>query len=300
MENLGVRDDELRAVCFRALDALRAQQGDELPYVGALEQGFAWRTQRVPFFSKQKGIFRAAAQTGRAALAVQTSAKSPYRDAETEDGFLYDYRAGQLDQADNRALEDAYQLQVPLVYYVGIRPGWYRAEYPTYVVAVDRADRQVLLSPGRRTPTGVAHFIGNDLERRYAFVEVRARLHQSRFRARVLPAYRNQCTVCRLKEVQLLDAAHIVGDAHERGEPAITNGLSLCSIHHRAYDRDLVGISPDFRVSISDRLLEEEDGPMLDLLKGAHDGSIVLPRKAEHRPDRELLAIRFERFRAAR
>jgi len=76
----------------------------------------------------------------------------------------------------------------------------------------------------------------------------------------------------------------------------VTNGLSLCSIHHRAFDEDLVGVSPDFQVRVHPRLLDEDDGPMLDLLKEAHRSTIVLPRRAMLRPDRELLAVRFERF----
>lgn len=294
-----MRDDDLRAVCFRTLDALRAQRGDELPYGGALDQGFVWRKRRVPFLSTQKGIFRASAQAGPAALAVQTSAKSPYRDSETDDGFLYDYRAGSTEQADNRALRAAFELTVPLVYYVGTQPGVYRPEYPVFVTEDHPEDRRVLLSPGRRTPTGVPRQIEDVLERRYAVVETRARLHQARFRARVLPAYSHRCAVCRLKEVRLLDAAHIVGDAHDRGEPVISNGLSLCSIHHRAYDQDLVGVSPDYVVQVSERLRGDDDGPMLEVLKTAHGRAIVLPRRAESRPDPGRLAVRFERFLAA-
>jgi hypothetical protein len=74
-----------------------------------------------------------------------------------------------------------------------------------------------------------------------------------------------------LKEPRLLDAAHIVPDTDAAGEPAVTNGLSLCSIHHRAFDEDLVGISPDYEVRVHPRLLDDEDGPMLELLKGAHE-----------------------------
>lgn len=291
-----MRDDELRAVCFRTLDALRAQFGEELPYRGVLERRFSWRSRSVPFLSVQKGIFRAAAQTGPAALAVQTSASSPYRDSETDDGFLYDYRAGRLDQADNRALRAAFELGVPLVYYVGTRPGWYRVEYPIYVLEDHPDERQVLLSPGRRTASGAARTIEDALERRYAVIEVRGRLHQSRFRARVLPAYQDQCAVCRLKERRLLDAAHIVGDAHERGEPEISNGLSLCSIHHRAYDQNLVGVTPDYVVEVAPRLLDDEDGPMLELLKDAHGRPVVLPRRSAWRPDRERPALRYDRF----
>jgi putative restriction endonuclease len=294
-----VRDDDLRAVCFRALDALRVQFGDELPYRDALDRGFTWRRRRVPFLSTQKGIFRAAAQTGVAALAVQTSANSPYRDSETDDGFLYDYRAGPIDQADNRALRAAFELRLPLVYFVGTRPGWYRPEYPIFVLEDDPGNRQVLLSPGRRTPSGAPRVIDDELERRYAVVEVRARLHQARFRARVIPAYRSQCAVCRLKEVRLLDAAHIVGDADARGDPIVSNGLSLCSLHHRAFDEDLVGVTPDYVVHVSQRLRDDDDGPMLEVLKTAHGRPIAVPRRAEWQPDQARLALRFERFVAA-
>jgi putative restriction endonuclease len=294
-----VRDDDLRAVCFLTLDALRAQHGDELPYAGVLAHGFTWRNRRVPFLNAQKGIYRAAAQTGPAALAVMTSVRSPYDDEETPDGFLYAYRAGSVDGADNRALLEAHRLQLPIVYYVGTRPGWFHAMYPTYVTENVPAERRVLLTPGRRTPMGSPRPVEDVVERRYAVVERRVRLHQWRFRGIVLPAYDHRCTICALREERLLDAAHIVADVEERGEAVVPNGVSLCSIHHRAFDEDLVGISPDYDVHVSAQLLDEDDGPMLEVLKGFHGRRIHLPSRPSQRPDRERLAVRFERFTAA-
>jgi predicted restriction endonuclease len=205
-----VPDDALRAACFASLDVLCAMHGEDVPYRGGLDARFTFRGGRVPFLSPQKGIFRAAAQEGEAALSINTSASSPYDDEETPDG-----------------------------------------------------------------------------------------LHQARFRGRVLLAYSSRCTICRLKEARLLDAAHIAGDLETRGEPVVSNGLSLCSIHHRAFDQDLVGVSPEYEVHVSRRLLEDEDGPMLDLLKAFHARPIELPARRAWRPDRERLAERFERFRAA-
>jgi putative restriction endonuclease len=297
-----VRDDDVRSSCFAALDVLCAKHGMELPYAGGLDQGFAFRGRRVPFLTYQKGIYRAAAQKGPAALSVITSLTSPYDDQETADGFVYAYRAGAIDQPDNLALRAAFTLQTPIAYFVGTRPGWYRPEWPVFVTADDPVARTVTLTPGRmigpydeREP----FLPGDPIERRYAVRETRVRLHQARFRARVLPAYANQCTICRLKETRLLDAAHIVADVEAAGVAAVPNGLSLCSIHHRAFDEDLVGVSPDYEVRVHPRLLDEIDGPMLDLLKHAHGTTIVLPRSVPKRPDRELLAMRFERFRAA-
>src|SRR6266508_3993143 len=108
-------------VMLPQLAILCAQFGADVPYRAGLDAGFSFRGKRVPYLSPQKGIFRAAVQRGPAALSIQTSANTPYRDVETPDGFLYDYRAGSIDQADNRALRAAHDLQVPLVYFVGTR-----------------------------------------------------------------------------------------------------------------------------------------------------------------------------------
>ena len=88
------RDEDVRTSCFSRLALLQAQHGDELPYAGVLSEGFPFRGRRVPFLNYQKGIYRAAAQSGPAALSIQTSAKSPYTDEEADGGFFYDYRAG--------------------------------------------------------------------------------------------------------------------------------------------------------------------------------------------------------------
>jgi putative restriction endonuclease len=292
------RDDDLRAACFLALDALRIQFGDDLPYRGALDQGFAFGGRRVPFLTYQKGIYRAAAQRGPAALSVNTSHESPYDDEETALGFLYAYRAGAIDQPDNRALSAAHLLQVPIVYFVGVQPGHYQAMYPCFVADDLRTERRVLLSVGHldKAPETLAVPPENELVRRYTTREAKMRLHQARFRGLVLPAYRERCTICRLRERRLLDAAHIIRDADPAGSAAVTNGLSFCSIHHRAFDENLVGISPDYEVRVSGRLLGDEDGPMLDVLKGFNGAMIELPARRSARPDRERLAQRYDEF----
>ena len=190
-------------------------------------------------------------------------------------------------------------LQVPIAYFYATRPGWYQAHYPCFVTEDRPDEQQVLITPGiidRTLPQPIAVPLEDSLSRRYAVREVVVRMHQGRFRAIVIPAYRERCAICRLRERRLLDAAHIVRDADPRGEPEISNGLSLCSIHHRAFDESLVGISPDFEVRVSGRLLEDEDGPMLDVLKGFHGTVIQLPTRRTAYPDRERLALRFERF----
>jgi putative restriction endonuclease len=297
-----VRDDDVRSSCFAALDVLQAQYGPELPY-DALRRGFSFRGRsHVPFFNRAFGIYRAAVQRGPAALSISSSfTQKRYQDEGTDDGILYRYQDGPVDNHFNSWLRSAHALGVPLVYFIGTRPNWYRAEYPVFVDEDLPEARSVLLSFGRmggafdeREPLRLA----DPIERRYRVREVRQRLHQAQFRGAVLTAYRERCTICTLKETRLLDAAHIVADAEEHGEPLVSNGLSLCSIHHRAFDQDLVGISPDRRVHVARRLLDDEDGPMLELLKGFHGRAIVAPRSRRVGPDRERLAERFDRFLA--
>ena len=297
-----MQDDDVRTACFLSLDVLSATYGEDIPYRGALEKGFPFRGRRVPFLSPYKGIFRASAQGGPAALSINTSSKSPYEDEEVDSGFLYAYRAGPIDLPDNAALRAVFSLRVPLVYFIATRPGWYKPLYPCYVMEDDPTLRRVLVSPGRmvgpmdeREPLAVE----DPLERRYVVRETRTRLHQARFRGRILVAYRGTCAICRLKEPRLLDAAHIVGDLEPKGEPVVSNGLSLCSIHHRAFDQDLVAVSAEYEVHVSRRLLEDEDGPMLELLKAFHQVPIELPRRRLWQPDRRQLATRFERFAQA-
>jgi putative restriction endonuclease len=297
-----VEDAHLRSACFASLDVLCAQYGEDVPYRGGLDAGFPFGGRRVPFLSPQKGIFRAAVQKDPSALSINTSAKSPYDDEAVPDGFFYAYRAGSVEQPDNRALRTARLSQAPLVYFVATRPGWYKPIYPVYVVEDDAVARRVLVSPGRMVgplddPEPV--LVEDPLERKYAVRETRVRLHQARFRGHVLVAYASLCAICRLKESRLLDAAHIAGDLEAKGEPVIPNGLSLCSIHHRAFDQDLVGVSPDYQVHVAARLLEDDDGPMLELLKGFHMSPIAVPSRQTGKPDRVRLAERFERFSAA-
>ena len=129
---------------------------------------------------------------------------------------------------------------------------------------------------------------------------MRARVHQGRFRERVLQAYREQCAFCSQRHEELLDAAHIVPDSEPDGEPAVRNVMALCKLHHAAFDRLFIGVTPDYVIKIREDILHEEDGPMLlHGLKDLHDRRILLPRAQKLRPARELLENRYERFRAA-
>lgn len=142
----------------------------------------AWRISRSSSPSSARTFPTSAAwraaQTGPAALSIQTSAKSPYDDEILPDGFLCAYRAGEIDQPDNRALRAAHELQVPLVYFIGTRPGWYKPVFPCFVSADDPPRRMVTVTPGElRGPVDEPAPVPLDdpIERRYAVRQTRMR-----------------------------------------------------------------------------------------------------------------------------
>jgi putative restriction endonuclease len=116
------------------------------------------------------------------------------------------------------------------------------------------------------------------------------------FRARVIAAYENACAVCRLQHPELLDAAHILGDA-QTGQPVVTNGLAMCKIHHAAYDRSVLGVRPDYTIALREDVLREVDGPMLRYgLQEMHGRTLHLPKRVADLPDRDALAQRWASF----
>jgi putative restriction endonuclease len=126
-------------------------------------------------------------------------------------------------------------------------------------------------------------------ERQYALREIKARLHQASFRDG------GRCAISHLPEPRLLDVAHIIMDADEQlGQPIVSNGLPLTKLRRAAFDVHLIGIDPDHRIHVSDRLLEIHDGPFLELgLKGIDGTLIEMPRRQKDRPDRDRRAIQF-------
>jgi len=300
------RDASVRIAAFAFLREKVRMYGDLLPRV-ELARGFNYDGQRVPLLGPQ-GIFKPALLPD-VPLSITTvpeveGRQRPYEDEVGSDGLLaYRYRGTDPRHHDNVALRRAYERQAPLVYFHGIAPGWYAAVFPVYVVADDQrsltftiqADEPAMMSPGSgRGESDLAR-------RRYVTRVMQQRIHQARFRATVLLAYRVRCTICRLHDhPELLDAAHILPDGHPRGEPIVPNGLALCKLHHAAFDANLMGVRPDHVIEVKRRLLEEIDGPMLlHGLQGFDGQTITVPRRTELRPNREFLEERYELFRAA-
>lgn len=254
-------------------------------------EAFTYRGEPLKLIDQSRGIRNPRELV--ATLTVLSQPRGPYDDVETADGLLrYAYRAGDPDGGDNRKLRRAADLGLPLVLLQGISPSVFVPTFPVYVVADDPHGRFVEIA----VDEDLRYLPRTADTREYAERLTRLRLHQPVFRARVLRAYDRACAICRLKHVDLLDAAHILSDA-EGGQPVVSNGLSLCKIHHAAYDRGILGVRPDYVVQVRADVLLEQDGPMLKHgIQAVHDARLVLPAKLAERPDRDLLAQRFATF----
>jgi len=201
------------------------------------------------------------------------------------------------DAADNRWLREAYEHQIPVIYFLGIAPGRYQAHLPTFISGWDGKSLKTSVTFGPNSETLAPPT--DSMERRYALRTVKQRLHQATFREAVIAAYDGRCAFSGIPEPLLIDAAHIIADKDERhGQPMVTNGIPLSKIHHAAFDAHLIGIDPDFRIHVSDRILCQNDGPMLEALKQLNGRDIRPPIRPQDSPDRDRLAMRFERFKS--
>lgn len=234
-------------------------------------------------------------------LSVVSSADGPYPDEEISPGvWRYAYEKTSF-QGSNAKLRAAMKAESPIILLRKIATGVYVPHFPVYVIDdfIGSSPLESYFTLALDDVMRLKDSVEPDA-RRYAERVVRQRVHQPEFRGKVLLAYENRCAVCRLRHPELLDAAHILPDSHPRGRPEVTNGLSLCKIHHGAYDSNFLGIDPDYQVHINAELLLEKDGPMLKHgLQEMHGSKLEVPRQRAKRPSRDNLAERFEGFQRA-
>lgn len=245
-----------------------------------------------------------------AALSIQTVYRTPgqprpYEDTMGSDGLIrYMWRGEDPNLPENRALRNAMENSLPLIWFIGVGmgPAIFQAICPVFLIGEESELRRFIIAPYDEKafftrPTGRDSVI-QDTVKRYLSRETKIRLHQPVFRSTVLRAYEERCAVCNLAHRVLLDAAHIVPDSHELGIASVVNGLALCKIHHAAFDSSILGITPDLVVQIRPDLLEEIDGPMLEYgLKERHGKKLMmLPTRKAEQPRKDLLEFAYDRF----
>jgi len=253
----------------------KANEGDGM--LSRTELGsFSYAGQTIRVIDSQGGIWNPGAswtlsEELRATLSINTTKSGKYEDQEVSGGlWRYDYQSGGT-AGKNTKVRNAMELN----------------DYPD--------EGYCLIAPDLSLAT--ASRSESLIERRYAERMMKQRLHQPAFRARVISAYETKCAICRLSHGRLLDAAHITPDSDETSSTSVTNGLSLCKIHHTAYDINIVGIDPDYVVHVRPDILSEKDGPMLEHgIKEMDKGKLWVPPAPGEKPDQARLENRYTEF----
>ena len=309
----------MRLAAFEWLQEQVLIYGDVLPR-DILEKGYEYQGERITLIGPS-GIWKPRQFT--LPLSITTVYDNPYKDSLGGENFLYHYRGEDPYHRDNAGLREVMRQRVPLIYFFAIVKGRYLPTWPAFVIkdepqmltfTVQIDDKSSISSDSaeaniryfnngtiheRSSQNGALLLQENEdyVRRSYISATVKVRLHQKSFRERVIEAYQQQCAFCRLKHTELLDAAHIIPDSDIRGEPLITNGLSLCKIHHAAFDSNLISVTPQYRIAVRRDVLAETDGPMLRYgIQQLNNQVIILPNNKKYWPDRERLETRYERF----
>jgi len=103
--------------------------------------------------------------------------------------------------------------------------------------------------------------VGLDLELAETAEGVRAtkesRVRSAQFRKDVLLAYEYQCAFCGYDGLLGgspvgLDAAHVRWWAFE-GPDDVANGICLCALHHKLFDKGVLGLGDDHRIAVTAR-----------------------------------------------
>lgn len=309
-------DSLIRSAALRWLEDTKRQYPDNaIPFAATkitLPQPIKGQFH-INALSQQNGIWKP--KPMQACLSVLSSHQQIYDDYFNKElGVIsYKYREhGGYNHSDNRSLRLAMKHQLPVLYFQGIDRGLYQVDIVRIIqespstsggnlanasgVEMEMLDKLVFLD-------GVKQVLSPDyddnVEQRIHTTQQMARLHQAEFRHRIMRAYRTQCAVCRFKKKPLLDAAHIMPHS-QGGREEVPNGLSLCKIHHGAYDKNILGIDPDYRIHINEDMLKEKDGPMLEHgFQKRNAEEIHTPKDERDLPDKAKLAKRFEEFHQA-
>ena len=127
-------------------------------------------------------------------------------------------------------------------------------------------------------------------------VIIKQRVNQSFFRSAVMSAYNFRCCISGVTVPDLLEACHIVDwsqDEQNRTNPK--NGLCMNPFFHKAYDKYLLGITPELKIVISEELIQNViDTSFQSYLRELDGRNILLPDKFF--PQRELLEMHYDRF----
>ncbi len=288
---------------FARVHELEQGYGDAVPWA-AIRQGIEFNGESVLLANQVQGIFKPK-QMERGPISIKTTipkgdAVNIYNDQLTDDGYYkYSLETGDPRGERNTLLWQALEDQSPFIYFHAVAPAIYNILYPCFVSKILPDDGYAIITIGKalfESDEGLA-FQADEIESRYLVRESKMRLHQASFREAVLSAYQRKCAVTQLPVPKLLEAAHIIPDALIGDKQSVSNGIALSRLHHKAYDSNLIGIDPDYRVHVCDELVIEHGGPLLEYGILQFNGKrLHVPVKKELQPNRDYLARRFETY----
>lgn len=300
-------DLEMRLAAAGTLARLAHIYRDAVPW-GEVVKGFPFRGDRILFANRAVGIFKPK-QMDRV-LSIRTVVPRAgkgvqYSDQKTDGSangmWVYDMR--DLDPAhhQNQWLKTAWREGLPLIYLRGLAPAVYLPQFPVYVMDWDADAGQVRVALGLECTSQqdlVEPALRGRALFRYTYGCMQKRVSMARFRIDVLAAYKDTCALSGLVQPQLVDAVPIT-QGGSGGRLDVTEGLCMSRLHHAAFDANLLGIDPDGRVHLSERLDTYANEALYPRnLMSVAGRRILMPKAPGFQPNRDLLAARFEQFQA--
>ena len=305
-------DAHIRAAAFTAMEKLVYNQPDGFVPWDEIRKGFQVGTEHILFANQPRGIFKPRQMT--AALSIKTTFPREGRPTWYSDQGLasskldyatglwhYDLAHGGLNDPTNRALQMAMSRSAPLIYFLGVGEGMYQPVFPVWVEEFDLEAGHVLLATTDiydshlSSVAAVRNNLPLSVETSWTLRTSWARNHQAWFSTRTKAAYRWRCAFSGLPTRELLVGAHIIPDA-EDGPASVRNGICMSTLHHTAFDSNLIGVDQDFRIHVSPLLRDQNDGVLLANLKNLEGQRLHLPVNPMDQPDLTLLEKRFNEF----
>lgn len=111
------------------------------------------------------------------------------------------------------------------------------------------------------------------------------------FRREIMRMYNYTCAVCQLRIFtaqgeSVTEAAHIIPFKVSQNND-VRNGISLCKLHHWAFDKGLISVDEMYKVIIS-KLISGE-GPVESMLSIFKNSSVLLPKHRQLYPSQDAL-----------
>lgn len=114
------------------------------------------------------------------------------------------------------------------------------------------------------------------------------------FKKLVAETYSNRCAICGI-QLDLVEAAHIIPHSHKKGTDDPTNGVCLCTLHHKAYDNGLIYFDSEYHIKLNDskmRYLEKvkKDGGIMKF-KSLQFDKLSLPTSKLYYPSKDFIRV---------